>query len=199
MKIDSFKICIIITLTILSLGLSIWALIIANVDSPLAFKDDKVITFAGLLFTIIGAVFAFYFVIIGIDANRKKEKIKELDDEIERKQSQIERFVTIEISQMDTMYGHLIEQAKTINDKKVRDAVEVSLRRDRSRLATQSTFLPKEKRLQRMSELGEKINNQLLGEATDIKDLEIIIKDKNEENDIIETAKNVKKQIEDGQ
>lgn len=199
MKIDSFKICIIITLTILSLGLSIWALIIANVDSPLSFDADKVIAFAGLLFTVIGAVFAFYFVIVGIDANRKKEKIKELDDEIERKQSQIERFVTIEISQMDAMYGHLIEQAKTINDKKLRDAFEVSLRRDRSRLATQSIFLSKEKRLQRMSELGEKINNQLLGEASDLKDLELIIHDKNEDNDIVEIAKKVKRQIEDEQ
>ena len=184
-------------MVLLSLGMSIWALIIANVDSPLAFKEDKVITFAGLLFTIIGAVFAFYFVIVGIDANRKKEKIKELDDEIDRKQFQIEKFGKIEIDQMDTMYGHLIEQAKTINDKRVRDVVEVSLRRDRARLATQSTFLSKEKRLQRMSELGEKINNQLLGEASDIKDLEIIINDKNEDNDIVETAKNVKRQIED--
>lgn len=199
MKIDSFKSWVVITLTLLSLGMSIGALIIANVDSPLAFKEDKVITFAGLLFTIIGAVFAFYFVIVGIDANGKKDKIKELDDEIERKQSQIERISKMDINQMDIMYGHLINQAKTINDKKVRDVVEISLRRDRARLATQSTFLPKEKRLQRMSELGEKINNQLLGEASDIKDLEIIINDKNENNDIVETAKNVKKKIEDEQ
>ena len=56
---------IIIVSLILSLGLSIWALIIANVNlSGLVFDSEKVLDFAGLLFTIV--VFLVKWILFGV-------------------------------------------------------------------------------------------------------------------------------------
>ena len=97
------------TVVFISLGISIWALIIANSEPysffRLEFNYTKLVELTGLMFTIIGVVFALYFVIIGIDANKKKQELTDVYNTIQKKQADIEN---IELNYQDKMYSYLI-------------------------------------------------------------------------------------------
>ena len=79
---DKIRNWILYTIVTVALGVSTWALIIANSDGKLVFDSDKTFEFAGLLFTVIATVFSFYFVIIGINAHRIKKDIELEHDSI---------------------------------------------------------------------------------------------------------------------
>lgn len=193
-KYSGVPVWIVLTIVTVSLGLSVWALIIANSnvkdDCELIYDYAKVIEFAGLSFTIIGVVFALYFVIIGINANRIKERIDIIDKTVSEKKDQVEKELKkIECDNLDAIYGHLICQAETISVKKTRKRIINTLHLDRARLATRSIFLSEQKRLQRMPDLVQ------LGDKSDIEDLEKIINDPTEVKTIVELAKVIKEEI----
>lgn len=171
------------TLIGVSIGLSIWALCIANSSAwGLEFNSDKLIALVGLFFTVMGVVFTVYFVIIGIDAHK-------IDKEIEETRKQIEKELKIiECDNLDKIYGQSINIAKTISDEKVRTRIIKSLRLENARLASQSRFLNEETRRKRLPDLID------LGTESDIDDLTRIINDPTEE-EIIDLAKSVKSEL----
>lgn len=178
----------------LSLGFSIWALIIANSDDrgncEMILNYTKVIELAGLIFTVVGVVFSLFFVIVGINANRIRKDINSIDENITEKAALIEKELKgIESDNLYNMYGHLLDMAKYINGKKERERKINSLTLARARLTTQSNLLSKDKRLQRMPALD------LLGTLEDIADLDKIINSPTEDDEIIESAKIRKEEI----
>ena len=219
-KYNRIRVAILYTIVAVSLGISIWALCIANSDvrndCEMVYNHLKATELAGLIFTVIGAVFSFYFVIIGINANKMKKDLEELEKKLKNEQQTIidnlkneqqtiidnlkneqqtiiddlkneqqtiiENIGNIELEHQDTMYSHLILQAKAIADEKMRTMIYNSLRLSRARLATKSKILPLELRKQRISDLVE------LGEQSDIEDLKRIIKDPNEDDEIKDLA-----------
>ena len=88
--------------------------------------------------------------------------------------------------QQDTMYGHLIAQTKFIEKTEDRKKSMRSLRLSRARLASQSSFLSKNKRLQRIPDLVH------VGERSDLDDLSKLINDPYEEKVVIELAKEIR-------
>ena len=184
----------IVIVLILSLGISSWALVVANSDvrgdCELVYNYAKVIEFAGLIFTVIGVVFALFFVIVGVNANKIRKELNSIDESVTDKKKQIEDDLKrIESENLHNMYGHMLDMAKYITDKKERKRKMDSLTLSRARLATQSRLLSKDKRLQRMPALD------LLGNMDDITDLNKIINDSTEDKEIIESAKMRKEEI----
>lgn len=204
-----------IIIMIISLGLSIVAIIISNSDNrgdcELIYDYTKVTEFVGLLVTILGVVFSLYFIIVGLKASDVEKEvskmlgqIEKIEDEITQKQSQInsvkkqansvkeqvDNAIIVEMNQQDEMYGHLLHQAGLIADDRERKRTEDSLNLSRARLATKSKFLSKDIRMKRMPLL------EMLGDSTDIADLERIINDLTEDKDIKELAKMMKDAIE---
>lgn len=163
-----------------SIGLSIWALCVANSSVwGLEFDSDKLIALVGLFFTVMGVVFTVYFVIIGIDAHKIDKEIAETKKQIEKE------LKIIECNNLDKIYGQSINIAKTISDEKVRTRIIRSLRLENARLASQSRFLNDETRRKRLPDLIE------LGTVSDIDDLTRIINDPTEE-EIMDLAKSIK-------
>lgn len=207
-KYDGVPVWIIFTAVGFSIGISIWALIMANSEPYSFFRYEfnytKLVELSGLMFSVIGVIFTVYFVVIGINAkeiekkiSKRQEQIEKLDKEIKNEQSQIksvkkqiENVIESEMNQQDEMYGHLLDQAKNISDANKRKRTIDSLNLSRARLATRSKFLSKNKRLQRMPLLD------MLGDSTDIADLVRIINDPSEDKDIIESTKMRKEAIE---
>ena len=156
-------------MAILSLGLSIGAIIIANSDNrgdcEMIYDYTKVTEFVGLLVTILGVVFSLYFVIVGLKASDTEKEvakilkqIENIENEIIQKQSQInsvekqansikeqvDNTIKVEMNQQDEMYGHLLHQAGLIENDRERTRTEDSLNLSRARLATKSKYLSKE-------------------------------------------------------
>lgn len=204
-----------ILIAILSLGLSIGAIIIANSDNrcncEMYYDYEKVTEFVGLLVTVLGVVFSLYFVVVGLKASDAEkeiskilEQIREIENTIIQKQSQInsvevqadsikaqiDNAIIVELNQQDEMYGHLLHQASLIRDDKERTKTENSLNLSRAQLATKFKYLSKDKRMQRMSPL------EVLGGLTDVDDLDKIIQDPTEDKDIKNLAEVIKKEIE---
>lgn len=191
-KIDRVQKWILFTIVAISLGISIWALIIANSDDKVISDTENTIGFGGLLFTIIGVVFSLYFVIIGINAHRIKNELVKFEEELEEEQKKIiNNFGKVELDHQDTMYSHLLLQAKNIANANEREKAMKSLRLSRARLATKSKLLPLERRIQRMPDLSE------LGVQTDIEDLKKLIKDPTEDDGIKDLAIVIVRNIED--
>ncbi len=180
------------TVVFISLGISIWALIIANSEPysffRLEFNYTKLVELTGLMFTIIGVVFALYFVIIGIDANKKKQELTDVYNTIQKKQADIEN---IELNYQDKMYSYLIGIIKnTITNSNASKQILDSLYLSKARLATQYKYLSVDIRLEGIRRLAD------LGEFSDIKDLKKIINDPTENEEIIELATSIKTVIE---
>ncbi len=137
-----------------------------------------------LLVTVMGVVFALYFVIISIDASKQEKELKRIGKKIERKQADIKKEIeTIQLDHLDKMYSHQIELAKNcITNADELKKMQESVRHSRAKLATQSKFLSLEVRKQRITELGE------LGDQLDISDLKKIIEDPTENKEIKELA-----------
>lgn len=196
-KNDGVPVWIIFTIVALSLGMSIFSLIIANSKAnsftQLEFDYAKLVEFTGLFFTIIGVVFALYFVIIGIDATQKKDELEKIEADVRTKQSKIEEDIRkLELENLDFMYSHLIAIAGTISNSRIRKNTINSLRLTRARLASQSNYcLSLETRKKRIPDLA------VLGVQSDIEDLEKIITDTNEEETLRELAKGIKQQIKE--
>ena len=237
------KVIAVLIFGLLSLGVSIWALVIAHANySGLVFDFGKMGDLVGLLITVTGVIFTLYFVIIGIDASDKSKKIEKTKVEVDaiakavaQQQNTVNNNITLmneklsradnEISSKKDIIGVIeesikqkqneiindinetstrlneinraiaekqfqINQTRTIVNESERERTIKILRRDRARLSTQSNFLSKEKRLQRIPDLNE------LGDRDDVKDLERIIQDPTEDGDIIVLAKSVKEYIE---
>lgn len=183
---------VLFTVVFISLGISIWALIIANSKPYSFFRSEfnytKLVELIGLMFTIIGVVFALYFVIIGIDANKKKQELAEVYNTIQKKQADIEN---IELNYQDKMYSYLIGIIKsTISNSNASKHILDSLYLSKARLATQYKYLSVEIRLEGIRRLAD------LGEFSDIKDLKKIIIDPTENEEIIELATSVITEIE---
>lgn len=182
---------IIIVSLILSLGLSIWALIIANVNlSGLVFDSEKVLDFAGLLFTIVGVVFTLFFVVVGIDAFKIKREMECHVKEIEEKKAQIDSYLKkIECDNLDEMYGQIYNLTQSVTKKNVRKSLIRSVEHSRARLAAESVYLKKETRKRRIPTLVE------FGDLSDIDRLSKLINDPYEEKDVIELAKEIREQL----
>ena len=121
-----------------------------------------------------------------------ENKINMMENKNEMFEEDIKRITCYNIDTFDNIYSYLIAITKNINDDKKRHTSLIpSLRKDRARLATYSNFLSKEKRLHRMLELA------LLGEESDMVDLERIIHDPTEDKDIKDLASYIKSQIEE--
>lgn len=184
-KNNGIPLLIFIVSLIISIGLSIWALIIANANfDGLVFDFGKVTDFVGLLFSVAGVVFTIFFVIVGVDAIRIKKQLDSLINEVEEKKAQIDRYIKrLECDNLDDMYGQILSIAATITSSKERKRIINSLTLSRARLATQSIFLDKETRIQRIPTL------QSMGELSDIDELSKLINDPYEDKDIVELAK----------
>lgn len=183
---------VLFTVVFISLGVSIWALIIANSEPysffGLEFNYTKLVELTGLMFTVIGTVFALYFVIIGIDANKKKNELTDIFNTIQKKQADIEN---IELNYQDKMYSYLVGTIKsTITNNNASKHILDSLYLSKARLATQYKYLSVEIRLEGIRRLAD------LGEASDVEDLKKIINDPTENEEIIELAKGIKTEIE---
>ena len=176
---NKIQVWLLFTMVAISLGISVWALIISHTDDSLTFSPSAFSDIVSLVFTVIGAVFSFYFVIIGINAHRIKKELEEIEEKLMRDQ---ESMIEIELEQQDTMYSHLIRQAMIISDKKIREKNINSLRLSRARLATKSRLLSLETRKKRMPDLVQ------LGERLDIEDLKKLIKDPKEDETIKDLA-----------
>lgn len=177
---NKIQVWLLFTFVAISLGISVWALIISHTDDSLVFSPAAFSDIVSLVFTVIGAVFSFYFVIIGINAHRIKKELEEIEEKLMRDQ---ESMIEIELEQQDTMYSHLILQAKTISsDKKDCEKIMQSLRLSRARLATKSRLLSLETRKKRIPDLVQ------VGEQSDIEDLKKLIKDPKENDTIKDMA-----------
>lgn len=190
-KINGIPFWIFIVSLIISIGLSIWALIIANANfDGLVFDFGKVTDFVGLLFSVAGVVFTIFFVIVGVDAIRIKKQLDSLINEVEEKKAQIDRYIKkLECDNLDNMYGQILSIASTIESKKERKRIIESLTRSRARLATQSIFLDTKTRIQRIPTL------QFMGELSDIDELTKIINDPYEDEEIVKVAKTTREEL----
>ena len=152
---------------------------------------ENTVSTVSILVTVMGVVFALYFVIISIDASKQEKELKRIEKKIAKKQTEIKKEIeTIQVDHLDKMYSHLIELAKEINtDASKRKKMQESVGHSRAELATQSKFLSLEVRKQRITELGE------LGNQSDIADLERIIEDSTENEEIKELAWGIRDKI----
>lgn len=187
-KYGGVPVWIIFTTVGLSLGFSIWALIMANAKPfsffQFEFNYTKLVELTGLIFSVLGVVLTVYFVIIGINATRIEKELSYKKDQIEKELKKIE------CDNLDEIYGQIIRLTETVSKEKKRKSILNSINLSRARLATQSRFLSKEKRLQRMLALD------MLGNIDDIVDLVKIINDPTEDKEIIESSKMRKEEIE---
>lgn len=180
---DKVRIAILHTIMAVSLGCSIAALSIANSDvrgdCEMEYNQFKATELAGLIFTVVGAVFALYFVILGIDASKKRDEMKCYVEDLKKELLGLEKERT---NNLDTMYSHMIQISETIDDDKLREKIIYSLRQSRSRLAIQANLLPLETRKKKLSELI------MFGDKTDIDDLKKLLKDPKEDDKIKDLA-----------
>ena len=186
-KHDWVRKAILCTIVAVSFGFSIVALIIANSDvrdgCEMEYFQSKATELAGLIFTVIGAVFALYFVILGIDASKKKDEMRQYVDELKAELIGMENDrKRIELNNLDTMYSHMIQISETIEDKKKRQRIMNLLRRSRARLAVQSNILSLNIRKQRIPDLA------VIGEQSDIEDLKKLLKNPEEDETIKDMA-----------
>lgn len=180
---------IIFTVAGLSLGFSIWALVMAysrlKAEYNLSFDASTATEVISLVITVIGVVLTVYFVIIGINATR-------IEKEIESTKKQIEKELKIvECNNLDKIYGQSINIAKTIVNEKERTRIIKALRLENARLASQSRFLNDITREQRLPDLAE------LGDEQDIEDLNRIINDPTENDSIRQQAEEIKKALKE--
>lgn len=180
---EKVRVAVLHTIMAVSLGCSIAALSIANSDvrgdCEMEYNQYKATELAGLIFTVIGAVFALYFVILGIDASKKRDEMKRYVEDLKKELLGLEKERT---NNLDTVYSHMIQIVDTIKGDKTRKRITKSLQKSRARLAIQPNLLPLETRKQKISELIK------LGDQSDVEALKKLLKDSKEEEEIKDYA-----------
>lgn len=156
------------------------------------FDYTKLVELSGLIFSVIGVVFALFFVIIGLDANKKKNEFDEIERDIKSKKLSMENLSKTGVNHQDEMYSRLLSVVQnTVTDQRIRKSLMDDLYLSQARLATQSKSLDKDKRIKGIQRILD------FGCEADIYDLRMIESDPFEDIEIKDKASTIRKKLED--